>query len=137
MKDETGDWIRYANENLAVAKLARRDGHLNACIQNVQQSVEKALKAVVTEFGLPFRKTHSIAELHQLLVAAGRDCALTEEECEILDAVYLPSKYPLGGVLPPVQIDSALCDACIAAAERALDTVRRHMPPREDLEPPR
>jgi hypothetical protein len=30
----------------------------------------------------------------------GLDPALTEDEADLLDTVYLPSKYPLGSVLP-------------------------------------
>ncbi|PKN62431.1 MAG: hypothetical protein CVU57_24395 [Deltaproteobacteria bacterium HGW-Deltaproteobacteria-15] len=44
MKDETGSWIDYADENLDVAVLACDHGHLNACLQNAQQAVEKYLK---------------------------------------------------------------------------------------------
>ena len=128
MRAETADWLRYAEENAAVAKLARREGHLNACAQNVQQCVEKALKAVVVELALPFRKTHSITDLRQVVLAAGWDCGLTEEECELLDTLYLPSKYPLSGVLPPMDVSPALCDTCLALADCSLEAARRRVP---------
>jgi len=41
MKDESRSWVSYADENLDVAVLAFAHGHLNACLQNAQQAVEK------------------------------------------------------------------------------------------------
>jgi hypothetical protein len=32
MKDETGAWLLYADENLSVAELALEHGHLNSCL---------------------------------------------------------------------------------------------------------
>ena len=63
MKDETRTWLSYADENLEVAALSFKHGHLNACLQNAQQSVEKYLKAVIVDHDLAFRRTHSIREL--------------------------------------------------------------------------
>jgi len=51
MKDETLIWLSYADENLDVAGLALEHGHLNACLQNAQQAVEKYLKAVIVRYG--------------------------------------------------------------------------------------
>jgi hypothetical protein len=42
---------------------------------------------------------------------------LNEEDCDLLDTIYLPSKYPLGGVLPSFEPDEALCKQCVALAE--------------------
>jgi len=44
MKDETRTWLSYADENLDVAGLSFSHGHLNACLQNTQQAVEKCVK---------------------------------------------------------------------------------------------
>ena len=52
MKDETSTWLRYAEENLAVARLSFEQGFFHACLQNAQQCVEKALKAIIIENGL-------------------------------------------------------------------------------------
>ncbi|RJP58547.1 MAG: HEPN domain-containing protein [Deltaproteobacteria bacterium] len=60
MKDETPAWLSYADENLDVAELSLANNHLNACLHNAQQAVEKYLKALVIEYDLPFRKTHAV-----------------------------------------------------------------------------
>jgi HEPN domain-containing protein len=38
MSDEYSHWFAYADENLAVARLALDGGYYNACLQNVQQA---------------------------------------------------------------------------------------------------
>jgi HEPN domain-containing protein len=63
MKDETRTWLSYADENLDVAGLALEHGHLNSCLQNFQQAVEKYPKAVIVERDLEFRRTHNMREV--------------------------------------------------------------------------
>ena len=124
MKGETSSWIFYADENLAVARLSLTNGYLNACLQNVQQAVEKLLKAVVVERGLPFKKTHSITEIEADLSQAGIAIGITGEECALLDAIYLPSKYPLASVLPDAPPTGDICQQCLEIADRVAAAVR-------------
>lgn len=46
MKDETKIWLKYSRENLRSAGLLLESGLFNPCLQNIQQAVEKGLKAV-------------------------------------------------------------------------------------------
>jgi len=95
MKDETSEWIRYAEENLKAAKLLA-DGILyNPCLQNVQQAAEKAIKSIIVEKSIQFIKTHSISDLKNYLQSHNLMIDLSDEECEFLDTIYLPSKYAL------------------------------------------
>ena len=55
MKDETRTWLSYADENLDVAELALKHGHLNSSLQNAQQAVEKYLRAVIVEKDFEFQ----------------------------------------------------------------------------------
>jgi len=121
MKDETLIWLSYADENLDVAELALEHGHLNACLQNAQQAVEKYLKAVIVERDLEFRRTHSIRELVVLL--ATRDIALSvsEDEMDLMDSIYVPSKYPVYSALPEALPDSAICRDALSIAHRVKD----------------
>lgn len=125
MKDSAVKWIAFAEENFACARIVAESGYYNSALQNAQQSVEKALKAVIVEKELEFRKTHSIQELRDAVVGAGVDVPLTDEECELLDSVYLPSKYPLGSALPESDPDLTVCNACTAIAEILLQHVHR------------
>jgi hypothetical protein len=40
-----------------------------------------------------------------------------------LDSIYLPSKYPLGSVLPDFEPDEQTCKRCIAIADRVKESV--------------
>lgn len=119
MKDETRAWLVYAAENLASAKILLEQNLLNACLQNVQQSVEKYLKAILVEKGHLLRKTHSINELTLLCADLNLDMGIAEEDCDLLDTIYLPTKYPLGGALPEFEPDIPLCKRCLKIAETA------------------
>jgi HEPN domain-containing protein len=125
MSAEASIWLRYAEENLAVARLSLDGGYLNSCLQNAQQAIEKAIKAVVVMHHLEFRRTHSIQELAGMLAAAGIASGITEDECDVVDAVYLPSKYPLVGLLPQSEPELETCALCIAIAERVVAAARR------------
>ncbi len=126
MKDETKAWLRYADENLQSAKVLLDSGLFNPCLQNVQQAVEKLLKAMLVEFSLKFIKTHSINELKMALATEGIDVDIGVEECDLFDSIYLPSKYPLGSVLPEFEPDLEVCKQCMAIAERVRDSVETH-----------
>lgn len=56
MKSEPQQWLQYAEENYRVAGLCLESGLFNACLQNVQQAAEKALKALSLTVGLPLKK---------------------------------------------------------------------------------
>jgi len=124
MKDETNAWLDYAAENLAVAELSLAHDHLNACLHNAQQAVEKYLKALMIEHELPFKKTHAIFFLWQSLADSGLDTALTEEDCALLDSVFMPSRYPLFSILPDATPDRETCEECIRITRRVEETIR-------------
>ena len=123
MKDETGRWLDYADENLKSAEVLLDSGLFNPCLQNVQQAVEKMLKALLLELSLKLKKTHSINELVLMLAENSVDIDISEEQRELLDSIYLPSKYPLGGILPDFEPDEKICRNCIAIAERVKESV--------------
>ena len=120
MNDEVRRWLRYADENLQSAKLLLDHGLFNPCLQNAQQAVEKSLKAVLVKWAIPLRRTHSIDELMKILTESGVLVDLPEEECELLDSIYIPSKYPLGSALPDFEPDEEVCRQCLRIAETTM-----------------
>ena len=114
MKEQTRRWRDYAEENLRSAEILLESGLFNPCLQNAQQAVEKCLKAVCVERNINLRKTHSISELVRILTDNRVGLDITDEQCDLLDAVYLPSKYPLGGVLPDFQPDASVANGASA-----------------------
>ncbi|MGB5157163.1 HEPN domain-containing protein [Desulfobacterium sp. N47] len=129
MKDETRVWISYAEENLKVAGLALEHGHLNACLQNAQQAVEKYLKAVIIEFDLPFVRTHSIRELVGLLSEKQITSPISDDDMDLMDSIYVPSKYPIYSALPQAMPDRAICDEALDIAVRTRDFVNNIIKP--------
>jgi len=49
LKDETKNWLIYAEENLRSASILLKSNPFNPCLQNIQQSIEKYLKALLLE----------------------------------------------------------------------------------------
>jgi len=127
MNDESRLWLQYAEENRRVAVLCFESGLFNPCLQNAQQAVEKSLKALCLAIGLPLKKTHSIAELIADLRCAGIRLNFVEDDIDLLDSVYLPSKYPLGSVLPNFNPDNSLAQCCLALANSVLSEVQNRL----------
>jgi HEPN domain-containing protein len=123
MKDETRIWLSYADENLNVADLALDHGHLNACLQNVQQAVEKYLKALIVERDFEFRRTHSIRELVGILASQGITVGITEDEMDLMDTIYIPSKYPVYSALPHTMPEPVICHEALKIARKVREFI--------------
>lgn len=116
MKNETKAWIDYADENLKSAEVLLQNGLFNACLQNIQQAAEKHLKSLLIEKGTGLIKSHSIRQLIHALAEHQITITMSEDEIDLLDSIYLPSKYPLMSVLPKFLPDKKLCEKCINIA---------------------
>jgi HEPN domain-containing protein len=123
MKKETVLWLSYAHENLEVAQLLLQSSFFNPCLQNIQQAIEKALKAALIEKELGVKKTHNIQELVNILKKQGIKLDVSENECELIDSIYLSSKYPTGSVLPDFSPNKSICDKCIHLGFRIYDNI--------------
>lgn len=117
MSDDVLVWLRYAEDNLRAARLLLDHGLFNPCLQNAQQAAEKALKAVLAHHDVELERTHGIGTLAR---KAKRFVALdvSDTECDLLDSIYIPSKYPVFSVLPDFIPDADICRTCLATAER-------------------
>jgi len=120
MKDESSVWLHYAIENFQSAKILAESRLFNPCLQNIQQSVEKAIKAIFAEYSMGLIKTHSITELKNILHKKGIPVDISDEECDFLDSIYLPSKYPIISVLPFFEPTLENCIQGIAISEKVL-----------------
>ena len=125
MKEQTKTWLEYADENLRSAKVPLESNLFNPCLQNAQQAIEKMLKAVLAESGIKIKKTHSINELVAILSENGLRIDIEEDERDLIDSIYLPSKYPVGGLLPDFEPDIQTCKQCVAIAERLRESIER------------
>jgi HEPN domain-containing protein len=127
MKDEARQWMQYAEENRHSAELLFENGLFNPCLQNTQQAVEKMLKALLIEKGVKIKKTHSMSELIRLLQSVEVSIDISDDECDLIDSIYLPSKYPVASILPDYEPNEAICRQCLDIAGRIQDCVKRHM----------
>jgi HEPN domain-containing protein len=125
MSGESTHWVVFADENLAVARLALEGGYFNACLQNAQQAVEKYLKAALLAKDVGFQKTHSVETLNRRLLESDVQTGLLEEDCDLLDTIYVPSKYPVGSVLPDFNPDYETCNRCVELAERVRHAIQQ------------
>ena len=124
MKEQTKTWLEYADENLRSAKVLLESGLFNPCLQNTQQAIEKMLKAVLAESGIKIKKTHSINELVTILAKNDLHVNIEEDERDLIDSIYLPSKYPVGGLLPDFEPDMQTCKQCVVIAERIRESIK-------------
>ena len=125
MKDETKLWLRYVEENLESAKILLKSNLYNPCLQNVQQTVEKALKAILIEKTIKLKRTHDILEIKYLLQNNDIEINITDDDCDFLNSIYLPSKYPVGSVLADYEPDEKICQDSVIIAEQVLESVER------------
>ncbi len=124
MRDETRIWFNYSEENLQTARILLKSRLFNPCLQNVQQCVEKVLKALLIERSIKLKRTHSISELKNILFDNGIKVNISDDDCEFLDSIYLPSKYPVSSVLPYYKPDLAICEKALAIAENIFQFVK-------------
>jgi len=68
MKKDTRPWIRKAEADFKAASLILREDLNDAVCFHCQQCIEKYLKAMLVELGLPVPKTHDLGRLRALLV---------------------------------------------------------------------
>jgi len=124
MQEETKRWLAYSEENYEAAKILLESELFNPCLQNVQQSIEKAIKSLFIEKIIPFKKTHNILELKTILENNGVVIDLTEDECDFLDSIYLPTKYPISSALPIFYPDKEICKNSILILDRVINKVK-------------
>ncbi len=128
MKDEAKIWLNYAEENLKSAEILLKSSLFNPCLQNAQQCVEKALKALLIEKEIiAKKKTHDIFELNLLLLKSGVFVDISEEECDLINTIYLPTKYPLGSALPDFVPDRKICEKILEIAKRVYQDIKNQL----------
>jgi HEPN domain-containing protein len=123
MKDETKLWLNYTEENLQSAKVLCESHLYYPCLQNTQQSVEKALKALLIEKKLYARRTHDIFSLKQILMQDKIEIDISDDECDLFSSIYIPSKYPLGSVLPDFNPVQEFCLEVLSITDRVYNNI--------------
>ena len=71
------------------------------------------------------RRSHNIQELKDLLLNHGDDIGMTDDECDLIDSIYMPSKYPPESALPQTMPTAQLAQKCLDIARRTCDVAAR------------
>ncbi|RKY60694.1 MAG: DNA-binding protein [Candidatus Latescibacterota bacterium] len=119
------NWLRFADEDLKMAKLAMKEGLYNQVCFHCQQAVEKALKGFLSHLGQVSPKTHKLIDILSLLPERTPFEDL-EESIGLLDRFYIPTRYPdvLPGALPNGLPDREDAEEALSLAEEVLARVR-------------
>ena len=91
---EPHKWLDFAREDLAMAKMALKQGIANQACFHAQQGVEKALKGFLRTKQTSIPKTHALEELLELCRRRDPTFLKLQEACIILDQYYIPTRYP-------------------------------------------
>lgn len=122
----TRDWLQKAAHDLVAAE---RGTHpppiLDVVVFHCQQAVEKALKGYLTWQNQPFRWTHDLLRLVQQCEVCDTDFAQLRATAQRLTPYAGASRYP--GYGDPVT--EAEANGARELAQRAVDVVRRRLPP--------
>lgn len=121
-------WLDQAADDLKYARvLLREGGYALACFVS-QQVAEKALKGFLYSKGEEELKGHSIQSLGKWCERYDRVISAVAEEAKILDAYYIPSRYPNGlpaGSGPPYQVfGKKQAEEAVKVAAKVLRTCR-------------
>ena len=89
------EWFRFAEKNLETALLLNRENHYTDVIAiDIQQAVEKALKAVYAYNGDKIPRTHSIEILHNYAGNWVKLDDLSKMDLLIISDYYQSERYP-------------------------------------------
>ena len=118
-------WLRQAENDLAMAQLARDHGYLAQACFFASQAAEKALKSALLECGIEPPHTHSLIELVRALKSAGLDVASLEAlPLRALSRMAISSRYPLDATPPSELFDQGETDAAISTASEVIQVLK-------------
>lgn len=90
MKEEVKEWIERAKKDLIAAKNSLNSGDYEWSCFQIQQSVEKALKALILKENEEFPKIHDLVKLAKIINAPEKIII----NCGKLNPHYVESRYP-------------------------------------------
>ncbi len=94
MKEITKEWLKSAESDLLIIeKIIDEEFLTHQVAFHSQQAIEKAFKAVLEEYEIPFKKTHSLETL-SAKVTKKLNIQVNFEIIKILDQLYLGARYP-------------------------------------------
>ena len=110
-------WLHQAQNDLALARLARDHGYLAQACFFASQAAEKALKSAVLELGEEPSHTHVLSDLTGALARLGLDVASIEQlPLRRLSRMAISSRYPMDATPPSELFDLQETDQALETA---------------------
>jgi HEPN domain-containing protein len=127
--DISNKWIYFAEQDLNFAKSGLKDKFYSHVCFLSQQTVEKACKAFLIYNGLNYPKTHKIVEIinsNKKLLDLLKEFI---DEIKLLDAFYIPTRYPDGipGSLPEGLPDEKDAESSLSVAEKIFNVMKEEI----------
>lgn len=96
MKKITEDWLNSAKSDLLlIEKILNEETLTHLAAFHAQQSIEKSLKALIEEFNLEFKKTHSLETLFNIVESHSEiNLKINTDDLALLDQIYIDARYP-------------------------------------------
>lgn len=118
-------WLRQAENDLALAQLARDNGFLAQACCYASQTAEKGLKSSLLELGDDPPHTHVLNDLVGRLKQIGLDTqALEVLPLRSLSRMAIQSHYPMDATPPSELFDLAEADQALATAREVLTMLK-------------
>lgn len=130
MNKESQKWLRQAEADLKAAKDSFNSGNYEWCCFQCQQSGEKALKSFLYNFGYTSIQTHSLKVLLKECIKENDEFNQLDEAVRILDAYYIPTRYPNGldgEIAPADYYDKKDGEKCLNFATLILEKVKKFL----------
>ncbi len=99
--DDPNEWLNRARSNLARARVRLADTYLEDLCFDAQQAAEKAIKAVLLYYNVPFPYVHDLGRLLTLLEEAGIPVPENVRSAEELTPYAVITRYP--GLTEPIE----------------------------------
>ena len=93
-RDDALRWLRQAENDLAFARIALREGFYSQTCFLAQQVAGKGMKALLYYRGSRSVTGHSLAALLTELENAHPELSEQAESLTVLDQYYIPTRYP-------------------------------------------
>ncbi|MEM3733096.1 MAG: HEPN domain-containing protein [Candidatus Bathyarchaeia archaeon] len=128
MRKEASLWMKQAENDLRKAENDLKTYDWDSAAFWSQQAAEKALKALLLNFGKSYRG-HNLLELRDILKTdAGLDVGLIEKELKELTIHYTISRYPnAANALPTELYDQEKAYELVEKARKVVEWVKRYL----------
>ena len=121
MKKSTSAWIELASRDLEAARKLLPEEYLaNIVLFHTQQCIEKCMKGILEEKNLTVPKIHGVINLYELILKnTNITLPITDDELDLIDDVYIDTRYPGSlGLLPSGFPSKAEAEELFAIAEK-------------------